>query len=66
MRSHAPHYPGNAAPRLRLDIVDGLQHVITGPEDIARARALASAWFLRFMKQKNEANKRGQPDSLAG
>jgi len=48
-RALAPHYAGDAAARLRLDIVDGLPHVINKPGDIDRVRALASAWFLRFM-----------------
>jgi dipeptidyl aminopeptidase/acylaminoacyl peptidase len=45
----APHYGGDAAARLQLDIVEGLPHVISKPDDIARVRALAGAWFLRFM-----------------
>lgn len=49
-RALAPHYAGEAASRLRLDIVEGLPHVIDKPGDIARVRALASAWFLRFMR----------------
>jgi dipeptidyl aminopeptidase/acylaminoacyl peptidase len=49
-RALAPHYAGDAAARLRLDIVDGLPHVIEKPGDIARVRGLANAWFLRFMQ----------------
>jgi len=48
-RALAPHYAGDAAARLRLDIVDGLPHVIKNPDDVTRVRELASAWFLRFM-----------------
>ena len=49
-RALAPHYAGDAAARLRLDVVDGLPHVIDKPGDIARVRGLANAWFLRFMQ----------------
>lgn len=48
-RTLAPYYAGDAAVRLRLDIVEGLPHVINKRDNIARVRALAGAWFLRFM-----------------
>ena len=54
-RALAPHYEGDAAARLRLDIVDGLPHVIKNPDDVTRVRALASAWFLRFMHREKGA-----------
>jgi dienelactone hydrolase len=49
-RALAPYYAGDAAARLHLDVVDGLPHAIDKPGDVARVRALASAWFLRFMQ----------------
>lgn len=54
-RALAPHYAGDAATRLRLDIVDGLPHVIDKPGDVARVRALANPWFLRYMQAEKGA-----------
>jgi len=54
-RALAPHYASNASARLRLDIVEGLPHGISKPDDIARVRALADAWFLRFMRGEKGA-----------
>ena len=46
---------GDTATRLRIDIVDGLPHVIDKPGDVARVRALANPWFLRYMQAEKGA-----------
>lgn len=51
-RALKPHYSGNDAGRLRLDIVPDLPHALRTPGDIASMRALAGAWFLRFMERE--------------
>ncbi|TYT24883.1 alpha/beta hydrolase [Luteimonas viscosa] len=46
-RALAPHYDGDDAGRLRLEMVPGLPHAIRAPEDLARVRSLVGGWFLR-------------------
>jgi hypothetical protein len=62
----APHYAGDAAALLRLDVVEGLPHVINKPGDIARVRTLANAWFLRFMQGRGQVHlpARSQSDPV--
>lgn len=57
----APHYSGDAAARLRLEIVEDLPHAIRAPDDIARVRALAGTWFLRFMPTEAKASRLPPP-----
>lgn len=45
----APHYAGGNAARLRLQTVEDLPHAIRTPGEIARVRAIAGAWFRRFV-----------------
>ena len=52
-RALVPHYAGDGAGRLRLEIVEDLPHAMRTPGDIARVRALVGEWFLRFMRDED-------------
>jgi dienelactone hydrolase len=52
-RALVPYYAGDGAGRLRLEIVEDLPHAMRTPGDIARVRALADEWFLRFMRDED-------------
>lgn len=51
-RALVPHYAGDGAGRLRLEIVEDLPHAMRAPGDIARVRALVGEWLLRFMRDE--------------
>ena len=63
-----PHYAGHdAAGRLKLEIVPDLPHAMRATGDIERVRALAGAWFLRFMRGEDDDSGRAEePETGAG